>query len=143
MKTKPARPRRVRAAATERKGFLRMARLTEEEYFDLCDSREDHPIIEYVDGRLEVVPVPTQSHQFIMQFFFRTLDDFVRAGLLGWVIVSGYKIRLKLGKKIIHRGPDVMFMLKENNERRHETYWDGADLAMEASAAAARTASAT
>jgi Uma2 family endonuclease len=104
---------------------------SEEDYFEFCDAREPHPILELAAGRLEILPMPTEPHQFIMQFFFKWLEAFVTDHSLGKVVISGMKVRLKKGANPKYRGPDVMFMKKQHAHRRHEKYWDGADLVAE------------
>src|SRR3954447_9412097 len=44
-------------------------------YKALIDSLESHPVIELYNGRLEILPMPTEWHQFILQFFYRALDN--------------------------------------------------------------------
>src|ERR1700738_4776981 len=78
----------------------------EQDYFEFCDSREPHPILELANGRLEILPMPTEPHQFIMQFFFKWLEAFVLADSLGAVVLSGLKVRVKKGAKPKFRGPD-------------------------------------
>lgn len=40
-------------------------------------------LIEYVDGRLVFLPMPTRAHQFIARYVFRLLDEDVRSRSLG------------------------------------------------------------
>lgn len=96
----------------------------EDQYLSLPGSR----LVELSDGNLEVLPMPTELHQAIVLFLWQTLDAFVRAGELGKVLVAPFSVRLWPGK---FREPDVMFMRKENGHRRHQRFWDGADLVME------------
>jgi len=47
---------------------------------------------------------------------------------LGTLLLAPLPVRLWPGK---FREPDVVFMLAEHADRRHEAYWEGADLVME------------
>jgi Uma2 family endonuclease len=97
---------------------------TESDYLGLPGNR----MVELSDGFLEVVPMPTTSHQMIVAFFFRTLVAFVEPKALGTVLFAALRVRLWKGK---FREPDVVFMLAEHAERMGEEYWHGADLVME------------
>ena len=95
-----------------------------EEYLAL----ETNHLVEFSHGYVEVLPMPTESHQFITLFLYRVLLAFVTARNLGYVLSAPFRIRLWPGK---FREPDVVFMLAEHAERRGEQYWEGADLVME------------
>ncbi len=97
---------------------------TEEEYMRLPGNR----LIEFSDGMVEILPMPSQRHQDIVGFLYTLLLNFVVTRQLGKVLFSPFKIRLWPGK---HREPDVMFMFAANGHRRFEDYWEGADLVME------------
>jgi Uma2 family endonuclease len=99
---------------------------SEQEYFHLANST--NRLIEFSDGRIEVLTMPTMTHQLILQFLFGSLDAFTRAGRLGTVMLAGIRVRLSQGK---YREPDVLFMLAEHASRMGEQFWDGADLVME------------
>jgi Uma2 family endonuclease len=101
---------------------------TVKEYFDLDHLREVHPLLEFTDGRLEVLSMPGQLHQLIIVYLLGTLQAFTAAHAPGLVLFSGMKVRLRGGK---YREPDILYMKAEHFHRRHEEYWDGADLVME------------
>ena len=90
--------------------------------------------IELVDGRIEVLAVPTELHQLILLYFYEALRSFVRQRKLGIVLTSGLRVRLRPGEI---REPDVVFMRAENAIRRGEDFWHGADLVMEVVSASA------
>jgi hypothetical protein len=46
----------------------RQGEWTEEEYLVLTDHR--HRLVEFTDGFLEVLPVPTDEHQMLLKFLF-------------------------------------------------------------------------
>jgi Uma2 family endonuclease len=97
---------------------------TEGEYLDLPGNR----LVELSNGFLEVLPMPTTSHQRIVAFFFRALLAFVEPQELGTVLFAALPVRLWKGKI---REPDVVFMLAKHADRIGEEYWQGADLVME------------
>lgn len=97
---------------------------SEEEYLDLPGNR----LIELDDGRVEVLEMPSELHQFLVLFLYEALVAYVRQRNLGWVVVAPMPVRLWEHKL---REPDVLFMRREHATRRHGTYWIGADLVME------------
>lgn len=97
---------------------------SETDYLFLETSR----LVEFTDGYVEMLPMPSQSHQFIVLFLYQLLKNFIRKSDLGTLLVAPLRVRLKKGS---YREPDIVFVLQEHNARRHEQYWDGADLVME------------
>lgn len=97
---------------------------SEEEYLDLPGNR----LIELDDGRVEVLEMPSELHQFLVLFLYEALVAYVRQRNLGWVVVAPMPVRLWEHKL---REPDVLFMRREHAARRHGSYWIGADLVME------------
>ncbi|MFQ5731931.1 MAG: Uma2 family endonuclease [Planctomycetaceae bacterium] len=104
--------------------FPNQGNWSEEEYLHVFANRG----VELVDGRIEVLPAPTEEHQDILVFLFQALSKFVNERRLGKVQLAGLRVRVKEGK---FREPDVVFMLTEHAGRREKKYWRGADLAME------------
>jgi Uma2 family endonuclease len=97
---------------------------TEVDYLDLPGNR----LVELSDGFLEVLPMPTTSHQMIVLALYRSLLAFAGLDGLGTVLVAALRVRLWKGK---FREPDVVFMLAEHADRIGEEYWQRADLVME------------
>ena len=100
-------------------------RWSDEEYLwltDRCGRR-----IEFTDGRIEELPVPTDAHQSILQFLYRALFAWLRPRG-GVVMVSGLRLRLREGK---FREPDVVALCDRADARRENRYWLGADLVVE------------
>jgi Uma2 family endonuclease len=97
---------------------------SEEEYLAL----ETNHLVEYAHGHIEVLPMPTQSHQFIVFFLARLLQDFLVSHGGGAVLQAPFRIQLWPGK---FREPDVLLMLPQHDGRRHEVFWEGADLVVE------------
>jgi Uma2 family endonuclease len=99
---------------------------TEEEYLELTDST--NRLIEFTDGRVEFLPMPTELHQFILLFLMDRLRAFVEPGDRGKVLFCGLRLRVR-AEKI--REPDIVYIAKENYALRSNRYWSGADLVME------------
>jgi Uma2 family endonuclease len=99
---------------------------TVEDYLELTESAEQ--IVEFTDGFIEVLPMPTTLHQRILVFLLDALRGFVNPRKLGEALPSGLYMQVRSGK---FRGPDIIFMRTENKDRIRNDYWDGADLAIE------------
>ena len=97
---------------------------SEEEYLSLPTNR----LVEFASGAIEVLPMPTESHQRMVLALYRRLAAFVEPRSLGTVLVAPLPVRLWSGR---FREPDVVFMLAEHAGRRKERFWEGADLVME------------
>jgi len=99
-------------------------------HWDVCDYLDlgGNRLVEFSDGAIEVLPMPTTSHQLSVLFLCRMLGDFASVGNLGLVAPAGVRVQLWPEK---FRAPDVVFMLAKNLKRAGEEFWDGADLVME------------
>ncbi|HMN30362.1 MAG TPA: Uma2 family endonuclease [Caldilineaceae bacterium] len=97
---------------------------TEEEYLAL----DTNHLIELIDGRLEFLSMPTQSHQLVLLFLYRILWAYVTERNLGIVLAAPMRIRIRPRK---YREPDVLFISHEHAHLRGEQFWQGADLVME------------
>ncbi len=84
--------------------------------------------VEFANGKAELLPIPTLSHQLILAYLYGKLLNYVTHRDLGTVLFPAYKVRLWEGQ---YREPDLVFMKVENSDRMGEAYWDGADLVME------------
>jgi Uma2 family endonuclease len=100
---------------------------SENEYLNLTDGTNRR--IEFVDGRLEFLPMPTELHQALAGFLYHALLAFVTKSQLGIVPFPPLRVRIPSGKK--YREPDVLFLRKENFKVRTNRIWNGADLVME------------
>jgi Uma2 family endonuclease len=99
---------------------------TEEDYLAL--TRDTNWLVEFSDGKIEVLPVPKMSHQLIVQFLNNLMFAFVTSANLGRMLFAPLRVRLRPGK---FREPDIVFMLAEHSGRMGEDFWEGADLVME------------
>jgi Uma2 family endonuclease len=105
---------------------------TEEEFLKLEGLCGDPIRVELNHGCLEVLPVPTLTHQLIVAYFYEFLKAFTVADMAGLVLFSGMRVRISTkGNKSQFRQPDVLYMKKENLHHCLEDYWEGADLVME------------
>ncbi len=99
---------------------------SEEEYLELTDHA--HRRIEYTEGRLEFLPMPTDIHETLVRFLFRALDCYVGQRKLGEVFSNGIRLRVAARK---YRLPDVIFLHRDHFYARHNRAWEGADLVLE------------
>jgi Uma2 family endonuclease len=104
--------------------FPSQGQWSEDEFLALHTNR----LVELSDGRLEVLPMPTEQHQTILLFLYEVVRQFVEPRKLGKVLVAPLRVRLWKGKI---REPDLIFMLAANKHRRSNQVWNGADLVME------------
>jgi Uma2 family endonuclease len=96
---------------------------TEAEYLGLNSSR----LVEFSDGYVEVLPIPTIFHQLIVMYLYELLKPFVRSHASGLVLPAPLPVHLWPGK---YREPDL-FYLRPERLRNRPRYPEGADLAME------------
>ena len=106
--------------------FPEQGEWSEEEYLELTDHSNRR--IEFTDGRLEFLAMPTEVHEALLQFLFFALHRFVDEKRLGKVYCNGIRLRIR-PRKI--RLPDVIFLHEDHFHARHNRVWDGADLVME------------
>ena len=98
---------------------------SEEEYLVLTDHRSR--LVEFTDGYLEVLPMPTDKHQVVLKFLLVAFVQFFDARG-GNVLFAPLRLRIRPRK---FREPDLLLLLSADDSRRHNRFWDGADLALE------------
>ncbi len=103
----------------------RQGEWSEEEYLVLTDHRSR--LIEFTDGFLEVLPMPTVEHQMLLKLLFLAFFQFFETRG-GNVLFAPLRLRVRPKK---FREPDLLLLLSANDPRGHNRYWDGADLALE------------
>ncbi len=98
---------------------------TVEQYLKLTDHTSC--LVEFSDGRLEVLPMPPQRHQMILAFLYRVFFAFLhpRGGLVLFA-----PLRLQVGPAAF-REPDLLLLLRADDPRAQNRYWSGADLVLE------------
>src|SRR6266851_2230392 len=125
-----ANPVTVLSSSQEWKDVLeeilpRQGEWSEEQYLVLTDHRSG--LVEFTDGFLEVVPMPTDRHQAILEFLFLAFFHFIRPRG-GKVRFAPLRLRIRPGK---YREPDLLLLLSAGDPRRQNRFWIGADLALE------------
>lgn len=103
----------------------RQGRWSDEEYLWLSDRARR--LIEFTDGRIEELPMPTSTHQAILAFLYRALYAHL-APRGGAVMFSALRLRIREGK---FREPDVLVLRDRADPRYQERFWLGADLVAE------------
>jgi Uma2 family endonuclease len=98
---------------------------SEEQYLVLTDHR--NRLVEFTDGFLEVLPMPTDKHQNLLQFLFLAFFGFVQPRG-GKVHFAPLRLRIRPRK---FREPDLLLLLSAADPRRQNRFWLGADLALE------------
>jgi Uma2 family endonuclease len=97
----------------------------EAEYLWLTD--HSNRIIEFTDGTIEVLPMPTDKHQVALQLLASTFLAYIqpRGGIS---LFAPLRLRLRGGKM---REPDLLLLRDARDPRRQNSYWLGADLVLE------------
>ena len=105
--------------------FPEQGRWSEDEYLWMTDRATK--LIEYTDGYIEVLPMPTPAHQAILRFFFLTFFMHLQP-TGGQVFFAPLRIRIRERK---YREPDLLLLRDGDDLRQGERYWFGADLVLE------------
>lgn len=98
---------------------------SEEAYLWLTDFT--NRLIEFTDGYIEVLPMPTDKHQTILMFLYELFAGFLRPRG-GKVLVAALRLKIRPRK---FREPDLLLVLDAKDPRRQNRFWLGADLALE------------
>ena len=120
MATSPQEYRRLVLELLPEQGAVR-----EDEYLWLTDRARR--AIEFSDGALEALPMPTRSHQLILKPLLRLFEAAVEPGG-GIVLFAPLRLRLRAGKV---REPDLLLLRDAGDPRNGERFWTGADLVVE------------
>jgi Uma2 family endonuclease len=105
--------------------YPRQGEWSEEEYLDLTDNARH--MIEFTDGYIEVLPMPTDHHQAILAYLFELFLAYLRPRG-GIVRFSPLRVHIRARK---FREPDLVLVLDAKDPRRQDRYWQGADLVLE------------
>ncbi|MBI4514831.1 MAG: Uma2 family endonuclease [Deltaproteobacteria bacterium] len=124
MSSKPRDPVRPEPAWDVALLFPEQGAWSEEEYLALKGNR----LVEFSHGNVEVLSMPTDSHQARVAAFFAALTALVSAQALGTVRFAPLNLRLWPGK---FRQPDVLYLAAKHDAKRKEEFWEGADIVME------------
>lgn len=84
-------------------------------------------LIEFSNGYIEELPMPTDQHQTILLLLYELLAAFLRP-LGGKVLVA--PLRLKIRERAF-REPDIVLVRSASDTRRQNRFWLGADMVVE------------
>jgi Uma2 family endonuclease len=84
--------------------------------------------VEFKDGMIEVLPVPTKTHQLVIGLFYELLKAFVAGN--GVVLLAGYKLRVQ-SDTVQYREPDIVYLTPEQNKQSGEAFTRAAELVAE------------
>jgi Uma2 family endonuclease len=98
---------------------------SEEAYLWLTDHTTR--LIEFTDGYIEVLPIPTDAHQTLVLFLYELLVAFLRPRR-GKVLVAPLRLKIRDRK---YREPDILLVASACDPRRQNRFWLGADLVVE------------
>ena len=96
-----------------------------EQYLAL--TAQTNRLLEYTDGVIEVLPMPTDKHQSISLFLLLCFLAFVRPRG-GVAFYAPLRLEIRPGK---FREPDLLILMRSDDPRRQNDYWRGADLVVE------------
>jgi Uma2 family endonuclease len=98
---------------------------TEKQYLGLSTNR----LVEFDNGTIEVLPLPTKTHQLIVLFLYEVLKAYItgkRSG--GIVLVAPFRLRIAGGR---YREPDVVHLTAAQNAQTGEGFAEVAEIVME------------
>jgi Uncharacterized protein conserved in cyanobacteria len=95
---------------------------TEQQYLRLTE--QTNHLIEFTDGSIEVLPMPTSRHQTILLLLYERFKTAVQT-IGGKVLVAPLRLRLRPGK---FREPDILLLRSAGDPRYQDAFWLGADL---------------
>src|SRR3954447_17479816 len=84
-------------------------------------------LLEYTDGTIEVLPMPTYKHQLISRFLLLAFFTFIQPRG-GTVVYAPLRLEIRPDK---FREPDLLLMRDATDPRCQNAYWLGADLVVE------------
>ncbi|MEZ4707671.1 MAG: Uma2 family endonuclease [Caldilineaceae bacterium] len=89
---------------------------------------ETNKLVEYANGHVEVLPMPSPRHQRIVFLLQRLLWDFISQRGLGEVLSAPLPVQLWPKK---FREPDIIFVFAAKLAQQAATHWHHVDLVME------------
>ncbi len=97
-----------------------------EQYYLWLTDQSNH-LIEFMDGHVEALPIPTERHQAISRFLFLAFLAHLQP-TSDAVFFAPLRVRIRARK---FREPDLLLLLDPGDPRRQDRYWLGADLVAE------------
>jgi Uma2 family endonuclease len=98
---------------------------TEEQYLRLTD--QTNHLIEFSDGEIEVLPMPTSRHQAIVLLLYDLFRTAIKA-MGGTILVAPLRLQIRQGA---FREPDILMLCAADDPRYQDAFWLGADLVVE------------
>ena len=98
---------------------------TVEQYLRLTN--QTNRLIEFTDGTLEVLLMPTTYHQAISQMLFVAFRAFILQ-IGGAVFYAPLRLQIRPGA---FREPDLLLVVDKSDPRKQDAFWLGADLVVE------------
>ena len=98
---------------------------TEEQYLRLTDNI--NIFLEFTDGVIEVLPMPTDNHQAMLEFLFLAFRALMEQ-VGGKARFAPLRVQVRPRK---YREPDILLVLDAHDPRRQNRFWLGADLVVE------------
>ena len=98
---------------------------TEMQYLRLTEAT--NWLIEFTDGVIEVLPMPTHKHQAISKLLLFALTALLQPRG-GTVFYSPLPMQIRSDK---YREPDLLVLLDKRDPRKQNAFWLGADLVIE------------
>lgn len=96
-----------------------------QQYLKLSD--QTNRLLEFTDGAMEVLPMPTRRHQIILLFLYDLLKSLLQS-TGGKVLVAPMRMQIHPHK---YREPDILLLCNRDDPRNQEAFWLGADLVVE------------
>ena len=84
-------------------------------------------LVEFTDGYLEILPMPSRGHQRILAFLYSAFHAFV-APSGGEVLFAPLRLRIRPGK---FREPELLLVRDVRDARSGARFWTGADVVVE------------
>lgn len=103
----------------------RQGEWSERDYLWLTENTNQ--LVEWTDGVIEVLPMPTSEHQEITAYLYRVLYALMQH-VGGKVLFAPLRMRVRPRK---FREPDLLLVCSADDPRRSNRYWEGADLVVE------------
>lgn len=105
--------------------FPQQGAWSEQDYLALTTNR----LVEFDNGIIEILPLPTLNHQLIALFIYDLFRAFIaKRALGGKVLVAAYRLRISSGK---YREPDVLYLSQEQIAKADQQFTDLAELVVE------------
>ncbi|MYE22806.1 MAG: Uma2 family endonuclease [Gammaproteobacteria bacterium] len=102
----------------------RQGKWSDEDYLWLTD--ETNRLVEFTDGFVEALPMPTSTHQTVLAYLFDCFREHVKPR--GKVLFAALRVRIRQGK---FREPDLLVLQDRDDPRFQDRFWLGADLVVE------------